>query len=292
MKEIAVISGKGGTGKSSIAAALTSLDYNKIVLADCDVEAANMHLLFSPTVLKFEEFKSGNTFEINQNKCWQCSQCIDVCRFNAVKFKEKSFHIDQINCEACGYCYQVCPQNAIVKTERNTGFSYISKSKFNNYLIHAKLNVAAENSGKLVSHIRQNARHIAEKNSIPYILIDGSPGIACPVIASLTGVNFVLLVTEPSVSGFHDLKRVYNLIQPFNIKVACIINKSDINIHLTDKITAFLNENNIELLCKIPYNKIFTDAMKAGKTIIEYDSDNKINKSISNSWDRIKEILN
>ncbi len=291
MKEIVVISGKGGTGKTSITASFAVLGGKDVVVADCDVDAADMHLLLKPDFAFREKFYSGKIAEINQDECIKCGKCKDVCRFDAVPIIDDNYVIDELNCEGCGYCYHVCPTDAITMKDSLSGDFFISKTRVDNTLVHAKLAIAADNSGKLVTQVRTEAKRIAEENDIQYVIADGSPGIGCPVVASVTGSNLVVIVTEPTVSGLHDMSRVAELINKFGVRSVCIINKADLNAEITHEIKKFLRNNKIPLIAELPYDLTFADAITAGKTIVEYDK-GKIGGIIKDSWTRIIEIVN
>ena len=290
MKEIVVISGKGGTGKTSITASFACLGINDIVVADCDVDAADLHLLLQPNILEQSDFYSGFIANIAPEKCTQCGICKNICRFDAIKETANNFYVDELDCEGCGYCEKVCPTQAIQMKSNNVGQLYVSTTKHKQNMVHAKLGIAAENSGKLVAEVKKKAREIAEKEGKNIILVDGSPGIGCPVISSLSGAHYVVLVTEPSKSGFHDLQRVYELVKKFKIKAGCIINKFDINPEYTQTIKAYLIAENIELLNVVPYNESFTKAMIQGKCIVEYD-DGKVKEIIKESFEKIKHLI-
>ena len=290
MKEIVVLSGKGGTGKTSITAGFAALGAKHLVLADCDVDAADMHLLTAPKILKEEDFYSGKIAKVITEGCVHCFKCMDICHFDAVLRIDGEFVIDPLECEGCSYCYHVCPTNTIEMHPRLAGKFYISKTRFDNILVHARLGIAADNSGKLVTKVREEAKNIAETQQMDYILVDASPGIGCPVVASLTGADFVVLVTEPTVSGLHDLLRVYELIKKLHLKSSCIINKADINEEMAGKIKNFLKTNDVELLCEIPYNIKFTEAISLGKTIVEYD-DGILKEKIVSTWEKVKELV-
>lgn len=285
-KELVIISGKGGTGKTSIVSSFATLAKNKIVV-DCDVDAADLHLIFKPQVIKSTEFYSGKKAKIDETKCTKCGKCLDICRFKAIT---KDYKINEIKCEGCGACYYNCPANAIEFKERKSGDWYESNSRFGK-LIHAKLGIAQENSGKLVSEIKMYARAVAEKEGQELIIIDGSPGIGCPVIASISGANQIVLITEPTLSGLHDAERVIQLASHFNIPVALCINKFDINIEMTKDIEEFCKTHGIEILGKIPYSKDFTNAMTAKQSIIEYSPNGEIAKEITKIWKRTQEKL-
>ncbi len=291
MKEIVIISGKGGTGKTSITASFAYLGGKDIVVADCDVDAADMHLLLQPDFAKSEDFYSGEIAKIDNDICTKCGKCVEVCRFDAIPIINTQYVVEPLSCEGCGYCARVCPVMAITNENQNVGNWYSSKTKAGNTMIHAKLGIGAENSGKLVAKVKNEAKQIAKENNNDLIIVDGSPGIGCPVVSSLSGANFAVLVTEPSVSGLHDLKRVYELVKKFNIKAGCIINKFDINKSITKKIKDFLKKEDIIYISHLPYDENFTKAMTKGQTIVEYDNGD-LKNIIIESWDKIKQIIN
>ncbi len=290
MKEIVVISGKGGTGKTSFTASLSVLAGKEAVIADCDVDAADMHLLMKPVVKKSEDFYSGVVAEIDPEKCTNCGICAEKCRFNAIPVINDQHTISSLNCEGCGYCEKLCPVDAIKMNDMNVGDWFISSTKVENTMVHARLGIGAENSGKLVAKVKNEAKRIAEETNKKFIVVDGSPGIGCPVVSSLSGANFVVLVTEPSVSGLHDLKRVYELVDKFNLRAGCVINKSDINLELTNEIIEFLNKESIEHIVSLPYNENFTKAMTHGQTIVEFDN-GELRDKIIESWEKVKELV-
>lgn len=286
MKEVVVLSGKGGTGKTSIAASLAVLAGNNAIIADCDVDAANMHLLLNPVFEFSSEFYSGELAEINQDLCMQCGICSEKCRFDAIPIINNQYRINDLDCEGCGYCEKVCPTDAITMFERKSGNFYISKTRIGNTMVHAKLDIGAENSGKLVAKVKNEAKSRAKFERREFIIIDGSPGIGCPVVSSMSGANYVILVTEPSLSGIHDLKRIHQLIKQFRLKSGCIINKFDLNPEKTEEIKNFLKEENIEHLSDIPFDAGFIHAMIDGKTIVESQSELKL--VIKKIWEKIK----
>lgn len=290
MKEIVIISGKGGTGKTSITASFAYLGGKDIVVADCDVDAADMHLLLEPDFKNSEDFYSGELAIINYEICINCGKCAEVCRFNAIQLNKGIHFIDPISCDGCGYCARVCPVEAITNEIQNVGKTYISNTKAGNIMVHARLGIGADNSGKLVAKVKNEAKRIATENKAEMIIADGSPGIGCPVVSSLSGADFVVLVTEASVSGLHDLKRVYELVKKFKIKAGCIINKYDINQMLSKEIEKFLIEENIVFISKLPYNEDFTKAMTIGKTIVEYENE-ELKNIVTDSWNKVKQIL-
>ena len=289
MNEIVVLSGKGGTGKTSITAALAILAGEDAVIADCDVDAANMHLLLKPDFGRISEFYSGELAVINQDLCTTCGICADVCRFKAIPFKDGQYEVSSLDCEGCGYCEKVCPTQAITMKERMSGHVYISEVRTGNTMVHARLGIGAENSGKLVAKVKNEAKNIAVENNKSFIIVDGSPGIGCPVVSALAGANYVILVTEPTLSGMHDLRRVYAVIQKFRIKAGCIINKHDLNPLKTAEIKDYLKEMKIVHLADIPYDTNFTKAMIDGKTIVEIQS--PLKPLVENIWNKVKEQL-
>ena len=289
MKEIIIISGKGGTGKTSITASLAYLSANNAVIADCDVDAADMHLLMQPDLAYTEDFFSGQLAEIDPGKCTGCGICAEKCRFNAIEPGDGLFRIIPLNCEGCGYCARVCPEEAIKMIDQKAGQYFISGSKFNNTLVHARLGIGAENSGKLVAKVKKEARRIALETGAEFIIVDGSPGIGCPVVSSLSGAHFVVLVTEPTVSGLHDLKRVYELVKRFNLRAGCIINKYDLNLEIAAEIINFLESESVEHISNIPYSEEFTAAMIRGMTIVE-ESNTNLKHLLENSWEKIKDL--
>lgn len=290
MKEIVMVSGKGGTGKTSLTASFAFLGGTDVIVADCDVDAADMHLLMQPDFGKPDEFFSGEVATIDTGTCTQCGTCYDVCRFNAIAIMDGMYRVDPMACEGCGYCARVCPEGAISDTIQKAGEWYISTIKTGSTMVHARLGIAADNSGKLVAKVKNEARRIAMEKGTGYMLVDGSPGIGCPVISSLTGADFAVIVTEPTVSGSHDLERIYNLIRHFNIPAGCIINKSDLNEGMYNRIRDYLKEEGILHLASLPYDETFTDAMVNGLIIMEY-SDNGLNAVIKDCWNKIKQAL-
>lgn len=286
MKQLTVLSGKGGTGKTTLTACFAVLAKN-VVVADCDVDAPDLHMLLHPQIIKTQQFKGSKVAFIDKTKCTKCGLCKETCRFDAVT---GSINVDGIACEGCGVCAVVCPANAITLVERASGHAYISKTKYG-YMSHALLNPGESNSGKLVTLVRQNAKILAEKEKIGLIIIDGSPGIGCPVIASISGVNAALIVTEPTLSGIHDLKRVLQLLKQFNVTPYVCVNMYDINVENTQKIEGFCRENGVDVIGKIPFDPEVTRAMVEGKTVIEYAPTSACAKEIRNIW-RIYNLKN
>lgn len=269
MKQILIISGKGGTGKTVITASLGSLFKDKIMV-DCDVDAANLYLLLRPTSTKGEDFKGLKVAFIDKESCLECGKCISVCRPGAIS---EDFVVNPIFCEGCRVCKYICPANAIQMKEHICGKWFVSETGYGT-LVHAKLGIAEENSGKLVVLLKEKAKELAKTENKDYIIIDGAPGIACPVIASLSGVDLALIVTEPTLSGIHDLKRVLQLTRHFKIKPAVCINKFDINKDNTEAIRDFSNKNNVKILAQIPFDKEIIDSVVNCTPFVEFASQN------------------
>jgi len=291
MKEIVVISGKGGTGKTSLTASFSVLGGKEIITADCDVDAADMHLLLEPDFQENEDFYSGVLAVINEEECIGCGKCRNICRFDAIEQVEDYFRVIDLNCEGCGYCSHICPVDAIQMKDNLVGKWYKSKIKTDSHMVHAKLGAGAENSGKLVAKVKQEAKKLAEETGKNIVLVDGSPGIGCPVVSSLSGANLVVLVAEPSVSGIHDVKRVIELVNKFHIPACCIINKANINEKLSGELVEFLKENKVSHIGNIDYDENFTKAMTEGKTIVEY-FDEALSRQIKGFWEKILELVN
>jgi len=282
MKQIVVISGKGGTGKSVLTASFAALAKNK-VMVDCDVDAADLHLLLHPVVKERHEFKSGKTAKLNKKLCTQCGQCVALCRFGAIS---DDLIIDPISCEGCALCSHICPAGAITMEQNVAGEYFVSDTKYGPF-VHAKLGIAEDNSGKLVAKIRQVAKEIAEKESLDQIIIDGPPGIGCPVIASLSGVDCALIVTEPTLSGLHDAKRVIEVAEHFKVPVKLVVNKYDLNNEMTLTIENFCNSKEIAVIGKIGFDRAIVESMVAGKTIVEHCS-GRIREEILKIWEELK----
>jgi MinD superfamily P-loop ATPase len=291
MREVVVVSGKGGTGKTSISASFAWLEGADAIIADCDVDAANMHILLKADFAKKEDFYSGEQALIDPDTCTNCGECFNVCRFDAISVIDEQHTVDPIACEGCWYCSRVCPTNSIKMIPQKAGDLFVSHIATGGTMVHAKLGFAAENSGKLVAKVKQEAKVTALKEDKPFVITDGSPGIGCPVISSLSGANLVVLVTEATVSGLHDLERVYKLVKTFNLKAVCIINKFDLNPSMTRAIEAFLHDENIPVIGKLPYDETFTKAMAEAKPVVAYDERCEISQIIQRSWETIKTNL-
>ncbi|MCK4887708.1 MAG: ATP-binding protein [Planctomycetes bacterium] len=277
MKELVVISGKGGTGKTSIVASFAKLAENAI-FADCDVDAADLHLVLEPTVKQTSDFSGGKQASIVASKCIGCGKCKDLCKFDAINLDGpandlvgKTYTVDRVSCEGCKVCVEFCPVDAIEFKDSINGQWFISDTRFGT-MVHARLGIAEENSGKLVSLIRKEAKKIAEQQNKDLVIVDGSPGIGCPVIASITGADLVLVITEPTLSGKHDLSRVADLAAGFNMSVLVAINKYDLNPDMANEIQEYANQRNIKVVGKIRYDKAFTKAQIARTSVVEYTS--------------------
>jgi MinD superfamily P-loop ATPase len=287
MKEIVIVSGKGGTGKTMLTASFAALSKNA-AFADCDVDAANLHILLNPTIIERYEFKGGKVAIIDKEKCKRCGACFAVCRFDAIVIK--GFTIDPLSCEGCGVCAHICPEKAIKMEDKVSGEWFISKTKYGPF-VHAKLAIAEENSGKLVSVVRQNTKSVAEKENRDLIIIDGPPGIGCPVISSITNTDIVLVVTEPTLSGMHDMARVAELAKHFKIKTFVVINKYDLNLEMTEEIEKYCQKNRIPLAGRINYDSKIPEAIVNKKIVVEY-TDGIVARQIKNIWETIYAELN
>jgi MinD superfamily P-loop ATPase len=280
MREIVVLSGKGGTGKTSIVGSLAALAKSK-VLADCDVDAADLHLLLKPAVRQENEFWSGQLAQIDEEKCTQCGLCLELCRFDAIK----DYKVDPIACEGCGFCSQICPEDAITMKDNMSGHWFISDTKYGP-LVHARLGIAQENSGKLVAQVRQEARRIAEERGFDCIISDGPPGIGCPVISSLSGASLALMVAEPTLSGIHDLERVLGVSGHFGVPATVCINKYDLNEENSRRIEDYCKDQGIKLAARIPFDNAVTEAIVRGLPVVEH-SHGAVSREIEGLWDSL-----
>ena len=283
--EIAVISGKGGTGKSSISAAFATLD-GEVVLADCDVDAANLYLLFNPSHEEKEVFVSGQKAFIDYSFCANCGICIDFCRFDAISLISGKVSISEILCDGCKLCSRICPQNAIQMVPNDKSLMYSGTFR-NGKMVYGRLAPGEENSGKLVNMVREKAKRIAKENGLETIIIDGPPGIGCPVISTLSGVGKVVIVTEPSISGLHDLQRIMGVVEKFNLKAYVIINKYDLNTSMSTQIKTWCIENKIAVAGELPFDKNMVEAMVQGKSITEFNPTSNISKKVKQIWKKI-----
>jgi MinD superfamily P-loop ATPase len=280
MKEVVVLSGKGGTGKTSLVGCFAALASSK-VLADCDVDAADLHLLLRPSVREEREFWSGQIASIDRSRCTECGLCEKVCRFEAIK----ELRVDPLSCEGCRFCFEVCPERCIAMEDRMAGHWFVSDTRFGP-LVHARLGIAQENSGKLVTVVRNYARVIAKRQKLAHVIIDGPPGIGCPVISSLSGVNLALLVTEPTLSGLHDLERVIDLCAHFGLPALVCINKYDLNEENTGRIEDYCVNQGLPIPAKIPFDNVVTEAIVKGVPVVEY-SQGRVTEQVKGLWERI-----
>jgi MinD superfamily P-loop ATPase len=293
VRELVVISGKGGTGKTSLLASFAVLA-RKAVLADCDVDAADLHLVLAPKVRRREEFRSGNEAVIRPELCRRCGRCAELCRFGAVLREAGEpqgnggapYRVDPTACEGCGVCVSRCPHGAIEFPERICGEWFVSDTRCGP-LVHARLRPAAENSGKLVAAVRQEARRLAEEGGFGQVLVDGPPGIGCPVISSVTGASAVLAVSEPTVSGEHDLSRVLELCRHFGIPAAVCVNKWDLNPQMTARVEARAGEGGALVLGRIPYDRTVTAAQLQARAVVELGG--PAAAAIRGIWERFSE---
>ena len=285
MKELLVISGKGGTGKTSITVSLAALAENAI-FADCDVDAADMALILKPQEQEAEDFYSGSLASIDASRCMGCGKCYRLCRFDAIRGEEGEFSVDPLACEGCGVCYDHCPVKAIAFEPRLCGELYVSSTSYGP-LVHARLGAGGENSGKLVSEVKQRAKALGEEQGCSLMITDGPPGIGCSVIASLTGADAVLIVTEPTVSGMHDLERVYELCKHFRIPTYLCVNKADLNTENTQKIRAFGEKKRVQWLGEIPYDASVTKAMIQTMPVVCMEG-SSAGKAILTIWEMLK----
>jgi MinD superfamily P-loop ATPase len=281
---LAIVSGKGGTGKTTIAAAFASLAKNK-VMVDCDVDAADLYLLLRPKVLTQEKYFGGRSPQVDLDKCTQCGLCTEVCRFHAIE----NGVVDYVSCEGCGFCSHICPENAIMMEKAFSGDWFVSETPYGPF-VHARLGIGEENSGKLVTVVRRQATEIAKEKNLNLIIIDGPPGIGCPVTASMTGVDLVLAVTEPTLSGIHDLERILKLSDHFKIPSMVCINKFDINLQNSEQIGSYCESNGSKIMGKIPYEPKVVEALVNRKTVMEYPC-NGVERIIHRMWEEVESVL-
>ncbi|AIS52903.1 cobyrinic acid ac-diamide synthase [Thermoanaerobacter kivui] len=283
MKQLAILSGKGGTGKTTAATTLSSIVKNKI-MADCDVEAPNLNIILQGEIVEKEDFYGKETAVIDKNKCIECGLCEELCRFNAIS----NFEVNPYYCEGCGLCMYKCPVEAIKLVEEKTGHVVYAKTKAGEKVVYAELFPGADGSGKLVTQVRKKA--VENIGDSEYLIIDGTPGIGCPVLASATGVDLVLIVTEPTLSGFADMKRVLSAIEGFKISSVVCINKWDLNKEVSQQIEKYCEENNIEVVGKINFDETVVKALKNLQSLSEYP-DSIVYRQIYEMWLKIKKIL-
>lgn len=282
IRELVIVSGKGGTGKTSITGAFASLAENSL-LCDADVDAADLHLLMDPEVLNRSSFMGGSLAEIRLDDCSQCGRCRELCKFDAIS---EDYVVDSLSCEGCGVCVDLCPEEAIDFPVQQCGEWFVSHTRFGP-MVHARLGIAEENSGKLVSLIRQEAMKLAEQKGCDLILTDGPPGIGCPVIASIGGATALVIIVEPTVSGLHDMQRVAELAAHFKVPGLVCINKFDLNEEMTRQIEEYANNRNMQLLGRIPFDPLFIKAMIAGENILEHAPKSQAAGAVIDIWKKI-----
>lgn len=281
-KQLVILSGKGGTGKTTLAAAFSKLTDNNVI-ADCDVDAADLFILLKPEIEKETKFYGGKKAYVNKDICSQCGLCEQVCRFDAIK----NFTVDEILCEGCGFCFRVCPQNAIAFTKIISGNYYDCTIKKREEFLYAKLEPGEGNSGKLVTELKKQASVYFSKDDKEWFIVDGPPGIGCPVNASVTGANLILIITEPTLSGMHDLKRIIQLIKLFKIPVTVVINKFDLNEEIAGKIESYLNTENIPVAGKIPFDEKVISSLQQEKSILDFP-ESKASTEIIKIWNSLQ----
>lgn len=280
-----IISGKGGTGKTSLTAAFAALARD-MVLCDADVDAADLHLLMKPHILQRSDFLGGGLAEIVQDQCTQCGLCRELCRFEAIS---PDFVVDPIACEGCGVCVDCCPEEAVDFPIQQCGEWFISETRYGP-MVHASLGIAEENSGKLVTLVRQESARLGQEQGKGLIITDGPPGVGCPVIASIGGASGVLVVTEPTVSGLHDMKRVADLAAHFKVPALACINKFDLNLDQSEAIERYTHDSHIEMLGRIPFDPVFTWSMIQGQNLIEYSPESESTREIQSIWNKIMSL--
>lgn len=287
LREIVVLSGKGGTGKTSLVASLASLTKEKI-LVDCDVDAANLNLLINGRVIEEQPFVAGSKATIRSDACTACGKCREVCRFEAIS---EAFVVDPLACEGCGACYFFCPESAVAFDETLAGHLYVGETDRGEPIVFAELLPGGESSGKLVAQVRTRARELAEQRQEKLILIDGPPGVGCPAISSLTGASVTLLVAEPTLTGIHDLERIVGLAAHFQIPVSVVVNKNDVNAAFTERIRKLCEERKLQFLGTVPYEPRVSEAQRQAKTILEYAPDCPASHAIIEISTKLQSIM-
>jgi MinD superfamily P-loop ATPase len=291
MKQLVILSGKGGTGKTTVAAALAHLASRElpIVLADADVDAANLELVLDPAKQETHDFTGGKSAVIDPAECTACGACHDVCRFEAVIPGDEAYRVDSLACEGCAACHYQCPANAIRMEEQRDGQWFRSDTCFGP-LFHAHLFAGQENSGKLVTLVKQQARLLGQDSGAALLVVDGPPGIGCPVISASSGMDLALHVVEPTVSGVHDLERILATTDHFGMQSLVAINKADLNSARSDGIAAFCAERGVELVGRIPYDTVVTEAMVQGRPVTEH-TDGPVTEALRDVWEQVKKRL-
>ncbi len=279
MKELVIVSGKGGTGKTTVTASFAVLAENKI-MADCDVDAADLHLLLKPQNVRSEAFVSSQVAYIHRDQCFECDICRNVCRFDAIS---QDYVVNPLACEGCRLCQRMCPAEIIDMVKQENGRWHVAETKYGP-MVYAQLGVAEENSGQLVSLVRNEAQKLAKEKNLNYIIIDGPPGVGCPVNSALTGTQLAVVVTEPTLSGIHDLKRILDLAFHFKVPALVVVNKFDLNENNTQAIEAYCREKGVPVVGKIPFDTAVIDALKAGQIVVEYGQNGRVTEAIKSIW--------
>ncbi len=285
LDEIVILSGKGGTGKTSLCVALATISKNTIV-ADCDVDGSNLHLILQPENYRIEKFITGHKAIIDYSTCNNCGQCMTYCRFEAISRQNDQVSISEISCDGCNLCSRICPSNSIHMIPSDKSRWFIGNYRYGQ-MVHARLSPGEDNSGKLVNVVRENARKIAHETGFDTILIDGPPGIGCPSISSVTGTNKAIVVTEPTNSGFHDMKRILEITANFKVNTSVVINKYDLNEHVSNKIERWCSENRIPVIGKIAFDPQIVEAMINCQSIIEWRPESETSKKIISIYDAL-----
>jgi len=289
IKELTIISGKGGTGKTTVTAAFASLSSRKI-MTDCDVDAADLHLILQPEVLHQEPFIGGRAPVMDKDLCTECGTCQEVCRFSAVDLDaDQRYRINDFACDNCALCTFACPEGAISMVDSVNGTWFISRTAYGK-MVHAKLGIGEDNSGKLVTLVRQQAKKLAEEEALPLIVNDGPPGIGCPVTAAITGASLVLIVTEPTLSGIHDMERVADLCRHFQVPVQVCINKYSINLVNTQKIRGYCADHGISIVGELPFEPLVNKALVARQNVIDYDC-GAVSRIMRQMWQAVEKQL-
>jgi len=284
-KQLTVISGKGGTGKTTLTASFAYLTQGKAIFADADVDAPDLHLILHPTIISEEELYISKKAVRDEEKCVKCNKCGEVCEFNAIS----AYDLNHFKCEGCGLCVRICPEKALSMKPILSAKIFESQTRFGPF-VHAEMTIGEGTSGRIVDQIRQKARKIAETKKLNFVIVDGSPGIGCPVIASITGVDLACIIVEPTLSGIHDLERIFGVAQHFKVKSVVCINKFDLNITNTNNIIRFCRKNNITVVGKIPFNEIVPKSIIQGKSTFELE-ENPVSKEIISIWKNIQTEL-
>ncbi len=293
MKELVVISGKGGTGKSTLSLALFEIAWNSII-ADCDVDAADLFLILNPKNHKKNSFLGGKKAVIDQEKCTGCGLCNDFCRFDAIDKTGRTYSVSTLSCEGCGLCMQVCPENAVHLEQSENSYWFTGETRFGP-MVHARLGIGEDNSGKLVTVVREEAKNIAQNTNDDLIIIDGPPGIGCPAIASVSGADLAMVVAEPTRSGVSDMKRILELLQNFSLQSLVVINRFDINYDISIEIEKYCIDKGIKVISKIPFNELFVESLVNRQSILEYIKSKNMNgkariisDEINTMWHEVK----